>query len=203
MRYSRQHKDQTRAKVVAGAGRAFRMHGRAGVGVDALAKEAGVTSGAFYTHFESKNQAFQAAVVVGMEELLAGIRRFRQQHAGAWFGAFADWYLGRDHRHDLACGCALVSLSPEVIRADDQTRRAYASVVEVIVDEIADGLGDGPLAARRDRARVALSLLAGAVTLSRAVGDEASAKGIADAARSALDALIPSERQTDRNGNVP
>lgn len=95
MRYSLDHKKETKAKVTAAAGRAFRKHGHAGVGVDGLAKEAGVTSGAFYTHFASKDEAFEAAVVVGMEELLAGIRRFRAEHGEAWFGAFIGWGGGR------------------------------------------------------------------------------------------------------------
>lgn len=182
MRYSREHKEETRVKVTSGAGRAFRKHGFAGVGVDGLAKEAGVTSGGFYSHFDSKDEAFHAAVVLGMEELLTGIRRFRQIHGPAWFAAFSGWYLGKSHRADLACGCALVTLSPEVVRADMPVRQAYAAVYAQIVDEIADGLTGGTLTERKDRARVILSVLQGATTTARAMPDEASADLIASAA---------------------
>ena len=64
-------KEAGRAKILASAGRGFRRHGFGGVGVDALAQEAGVTSGAFYAHFKSKAEAFRATVSAG----LAGFRQ--------------------------------------------------------------------------------------------------------------------------------
>jgi AcrR family transcriptional regulator len=190
MRYSKDHIEATRAGILAGAGRAFRRHGRAGVGVDGLAQEAGVTSGAFYTHFESKDKAFEAAVIAGMQELLAGIRRFRAEHGEKWLDRFIGWYLGVDHRKDMACGCALVTLSPEVMRGGTRLRLLYTAEFGQIVDEIADGLGSGPIEARRRQARSMLGLLAGSVTLARSMGDEAGAEEVSLAAMDAVRAIV-------------
>jgi AcrR family transcriptional regulator len=67
VRYKTGHKEEARARMVAAAGRGFRRQGFGGIGVDGLAKEAEVTSGAFYGHFSSKGEAFKAALVAGLE----------------------------------------------------------------------------------------------------------------------------------------
>ena len=71
-------KEESRARILASAGRGFREHGFGGLGVDGIAKGAGVTSGAFYAHFPSKAAAFREAVAVGMADLREGIVRFRE-----------------------------------------------------------------------------------------------------------------------------
>ncbi len=185
MRYPKNQRAETRTRVLSAAGRAFRTHGQGGVGVDGIASEAGVTSGAFYTHFGSKDEAFEAAVVEGLEELLAGVQRFRAEHGPAWLGRLAAWYLGASHRKDLACGCALVTLSPDVMRSGEQVRANYGRVFARIVDEIAEGLARGEgddIEPRRARARSILALFAGAVMLSRSMSDEAAAEAISQAA---------------------
>ena len=189
MRYTKRHSEQTKAKFRAGASRAFRKHGHAGVGVDGLAKEAGVSSGAFYTHFESKDDAFRAAVSDGMGELLTGIRAFKEQHKANWLTPFINWYLSEDHRKDLASTCALVTLSPEVMRADKASRIAFTSALDLIVIEIADGLVGGSVANRKDRARAILSILSGSVTLARSMSDPAIAASSASAANAAITQL--------------
>ena len=68
-----EQKSQTRQQLLQGAGRGFRKAGFGGIGVDGLAKEAGVTSGAFYVHFDSKAQAFRESVALGMAELRGGV----------------------------------------------------------------------------------------------------------------------------------
>jgi TetR/AcrR family transcriptional regulator, transcriptional repressor for nem operon len=67
MRYKPDHKVESRSKILAAVGRGFRKKGYAGIGVDGLAKEAEVTSGAFYGHFRSKDDAFRQALLAGMK----------------------------------------------------------------------------------------------------------------------------------------
>src|SRR3954464_13216487 len=86
-------KEETRARILAGAGRAFRSNGYGGSGVDGLAQAAGVTSGAFYAHLSSKTGAFPEAVVTGMRDLESGIRAFQADAGPKWVGRFVDFYL--------------------------------------------------------------------------------------------------------------
>jgi TetR/AcrR family transcriptional regulator, transcriptional repressor for nem operon len=178
LRYSPEQTEAARKRVLDAAGRAFREHGFGGVGVDGLAKAAGLTSGALYGHFRSKAEAFHAAVADGVERLRLAVGHFRVPGGARWFDAFAAYYLGREHRSDVAGGCALPSLSAEVARADGATRAAYEAELKRVAAEIAMGLGEG---VGREAAWPLLARLAGGVLLSRAVSDPALADEIAQA----------------------
>ncbi len=188
------HKAETRKRILNAASRGFRTCGYSGIGVDSLAKEAGVTSGAFYGHFRSKEEAFLAAVVAGLDEYRAGIEKFRADHGKNWTVALADYYVGKAHRQNLACGCALPTLSPEVVRSSDhRVRSAYQTGLLQLAETVTVGLTTGTEMEKRDRAWVLLSLLAGGVTLARAVWDEALAEQIAAAVHDATIAIAAGE----------
>jgi AcrR family transcriptional regulator len=177
MRYSAEHKEETRRRILNAAGQLFRQEGYGGSGIDSLTKAAGVTNGAFYGHFASKRDAFRAAVLAGVEELRTGIAALKAKRGRRWFRIFVDLYLGPKRTCDLGQSCALPSLSPEVVRADAVTRRAYEQELRRLIEEVASGLS-----ARRDEtAIVLLALLSGGVTLARAVSDPALADKIAQA----------------------
>ena len=178
-------KEQTRARILNAASQSFRSNGYAGTGVDGIATAAGVTSGAFYAHFGSKDGAFEAALAAGLDEVIESIPNFQSEFGPDWVGAFADYYLGEAHRKDLACGCAMTTLSPEVARSDLDVHTAYEAKMNRIVGLIADGLNGDTKAARHARAWATLSTLIGGLTLSRAVANPDIANGIAAAARGA------------------
>ncbi|SDR48552.1 transcriptional regulator, TetR family [Rhizobiales bacterium GAS113] len=177
-------KEESRAKILRSAGRGFRSRGFGGSGVDGLAKDAAVTSGAFYAHFKSKAHAFREAVTVGLEDLKRGIEQTRAQLGSRWREGFIDFYMGDRRTCDLADSCALQSLSSEVARADDDARQAYETELRAIIETMAAGL-EGKPKARREEATALLALLVGGVTLARAVRDPAISDEIAAAVRKA------------------
>ncbi len=198
LQHTSKHKKEMRGRILNAASRSFRMRGYSGIGVDGLAKAAGVTSGAFYGHFRSKEEAFLAAVVAGLDEYRAGVETFRANYGEDWTIALADYYLGQGHRHDLACGCALPTLSPEVVRSSDsRVRSAYQTGLLRLTETVAAGLATGTATEKRDDAWVLLSLLAGGVTLARAVWDEALAEQISAAVRRAAIAIRGLKSPTD------
>lgn len=187
MRYKPEHREQSRARILQAIGRGFRTAGYAGVGVDGLARAAGLTSGAFYGHFKSKAEAFRAALVAGLEELRTGVETFRAKHGPDWLGAFADFYLTQKVTCPPAEACALPSLSPEAPRADAAARAAYEQELLRIVDAIAAGLTqEQDEQKRRAAAWALLAQLAGGVMLARAVADKELAKEIAAAVRGSI-----------------
>lgn len=182
-------KEESRGRILASAGRGFRSRGYGALGVDGLAREAGVTSGAFYAHFKSKAAAFREAVVAGMEELRAGVERLRVTRGAAWRAAFVDFYLGDRRTCDLSESCALQSLTGEVARADDYAREAYEAELRRVIAAAADGM-DAPAAADRwADATALLALLAGGVSMARAVKDPKLSEEIAAAVRRAATKL--------------
>lgn len=181
-----EQKANTRQRILEGSGRAFRKGGYAGTGVDALAKEAGVTSGAFYVHFDSKGDAFRESLRQGMDDLRRGILYFQSEHRRAWWPEFVRFYLSAKRTCDLSEGCTLQTLPAELARSDQESR----TVFEVALREVAQLVVDGPASPRVPRnlesAYSALASLVGTVTLARAVGSPVLADQIAHATESAL-----------------
>jgi TetR/AcrR family transcriptional repressor of nem operon len=164
MRYAAEQKTETRARLLAAVGRAFRRAGFGGVGVDALAKEAGMTSGAFYGHFKSKEAAFEAAAVQGLEELRDAVLAM-QADGDDWLERFMAFYLSVRLFGPVEESCGLQSLTADVTRASPAIKAQYQMALDQVIGAMAVGLGD------RGKAVGLLALLSGGVTLARSVAD--------------------------------
>ena len=189
MRYGPGHKDEARSRILNAAGRGFRRLGFGGIGVDGLAKDAGVTSGAFYGHFPSKAEAFKAAAVAGLVQLREAIEDLRAREGEDWLATFVDFYMSVRRTCDLSESCALQSLTPEVARADHGTRAAYEAELLEVAEAVAQGLPNGSLPARRKAAWAILAMLSGGVSLARSAADPKTGAQIAAGIKSAVMAL--------------
>lgn len=187
MRHKGVPKEETRQKVMEAAGRSFRKNGYAGIGVNALAEAAGVTSGAIYSHFGSKDGAFCVALAAGLDEVIEGIPEFQRQHGGGWVKAFADYYLSKSHRKDLETGCAMATLTPEVVRFGPDVHAIYEKKMMRIAELAADGLVGGSESERRARAWAMLGALIGGLNVARAMK---APKAADEVARATMDAAV-------------
>jgi TetR/AcrR family transcriptional repressor of nem operon len=186
VRQSRAEKAKTHKRIVDVAAKRIREQGLDGPAVAEIMQAAGLTHGGFYKHFESRDDLIAEAA----ETALA--RSDRRTHeltddAQDPLIAFADWYLSAEHRDDPGAGCALPALGDDVRRGDERVRTAYRRQLERYLDNLERFLGGGPEA--RPRAILALSALVGAVTLSRAVDDEALADEISSAVSQGINEL--------------
>ncbi len=145
----------------------FREKGSSGVGVNAIASAADVTSGAIYSQFASKDALFGVVVGEAMERLVAGLERFKAEGSDDWLIALVEYYLSAEHVANVGGGCGFPSLSVDVGRSDDATRAEYADALQRAVAVVTRDQD------KRSSALLVLSSLLGAVTLSRATGDDA------------------------------
>ena len=180
MRHKSVSKEETWQKIINAIGRGFRKYGYAGIGVDGLAKNAGVTSGAFYAHLGSKDAAFVYALEAGLDEVINGIPKFQGEHGVNWIKAFADYYLGKPHRTDLEYGCAMATLTPEVVRFDSKVHGVYEKKMTTIAGLIANGLAGGTDEERLARAWNMLGMLIGGLNVIRAMKSAKAAEEIAE-----------------------
>jgi AcrR family transcriptional regulator len=185
MRYSPEHKEETRRRMLAAVGRGFRKAGFGGIGVDGLAKFAELTSGAFYANFRSKAEAFQAALKAGLADVRLAVESYRAEHGARWLEAFAEFYFAEFVACDLADGCSLPALSGDAARGDPKTRAVFEKEYFELVEAIAGGLS-GRTEARISRAIVVTALLCGGVTLARAMKDKVRRDRVALAVRDAV-----------------
>ena len=188
MRYSTEQVAASREALLRSAARTFREKGYSGVGIDEVAREAGVTSGSFYKHFLGKSDALLEVVKVGVDRVarrVRSVKAMKRRNPAAWVDDFATLHTSDDHRRSMAMGCNLTTLSVEVARADDEVRQAFE---ESIISAIAEMTEGEPLAGEADakeRAIAFLSVLTGAMVIARGVKDEKTARMITEGGRRA------------------
>jgi TetR/AcrR family transcriptional repressor of nem operon len=183
-------KQETRKRIINAASQGFRSNGYAGIGVDGIAKGAGVTSGAFYAHLGSKEGAFEAALSVGLDEVIIAIPEFQRQHGKQWLSAFSAYYLSQPHRENLSCGCAMTTLSPEVVRTRPKLQSIYEEKMKEIVELIAQGLDGDSQEECLSKAWALLGLLIGGLTTARAVASVKTADKIAVSIANAVISIV-------------
>lgn len=168
-RYAPEHKDATRRRMIETSGRRFKRDGFDGSGISALVADAGLTNGAFYGHFASKDDLIATVV---SEQLAAQVARVEALPAGlASVEAFVREYLSPAHRDDPANGCPSAALLDEITRQDVAARDAYTDGAQRLIDAIARHLAVVDSVDARERAIGLFTLLISSLQLARAVTD--------------------------------
>lgn len=183
MPISATRKAAIRAEIVEHAARLFRLRGHAGTNIDDIMLAAGLTRGAFYAHFTSKDDLFAEIVRLG-HGLLPRLR------AGP-VDRVLDDYLDRENLAANALACTLAALPGDIARAALPARLAYANVLHGVIGELAKGR-------RRtlDADATAAAVLAvGAVTLARASGDTRLSDWLLRCARRAARTLMTPKKK--------
>ena len=160
MRYPAEETAAKHERIVKEASRLFRERGFGNVTVAEVMKAAGLTHGAFYAHFGSKEDLEKAAIAYG-QELSAGRAR---SHGATRKGrrAYADRYLNPRHRDNPGDGCTMAALGQDVARSRSEIKAAFERGLEEILSA---GSGD------RKEAIFQTAALLGGVVLARAVQD--------------------------------
>ena len=185
MRYSREHKQETHARIVRKASVRLREKGAHGIGVADLMKEAGLTHGGFYPHFDSRDALVIEAFVYAMDRSLEHWRKVADETPPEKrLAMIIETYLSPTHRDDPGHGCAITSLGAEIARESPKTRRAFAAKMEQLIELIAEQIPDGPKAARK-QATALLATMMGTLVLSRIAGSGEFADEVLQAGKEA------------------
>jgi TetR/AcrR family transcriptional repressor of nem operon len=185
MRVSRAQAEANREAVINAASRLFREHGFDGVGLKDLMKGAGLTQGGFYKQFESKDDLAALASRRAME---SATRRWSTAAAGSPdpLEAVVGFYLSTDHRGETGDGCPLAALGSDAARQSKEVRTPFQDGIEAhlqILDELIPASdGSKPY----DKAMAVLSLMVGAVTISRIMTDEGMSQRVLQTAADAV-----------------
>jgi TetR/AcrR family transcriptional repressor of nem operon len=183
---SQDTKAETHDRIVRIASRRFRERGLDGIGVAEVMKEAGLTVGGFYKHFDSRDELVAEAVSAAFGRWQLQVEQGEAEGRPFTLTKLVDSYLSERHRDDPGAGCAIGALSGEIARSSQKTRAATTVEIQRALELIAGLVAGRTTKARRAQAIVAYSALVGAISLSRVVADEELSKEILSTVRKAL-----------------
>jgi TetR/AcrR family transcriptional repressor of nem operon len=189
-RVSRKQAAENHTAVIEAATRLFKSRGINDVSVPELMAEAGLTHGAFYGHFKSKDDLAAAACEHAFEEKRSLYADLRERHAGdkrAAMAAFVNNYVSRTHRDQPAQGCPVAALAEDSSREEFKgpVRKVFAAGLESMVGGVQSLLG-GRGKSGREQALADVALLVGSVVLARATKGQPISDELLEAAREAL-----------------
>lgn len=183
MRVSRAQAEENRQTVIDTAGRLFREHGFDGIGLKDLMHEAGLTQGAFYKQFESKDDLIAQASCRALESAEGLWERVAGRAPQEPLRAVVEFYLGAGHRDHRMEGCPVVALGGDVARKGPEVKAVFETGIRAHLAQLGAMLGaegDDP------RPMTMLANMVGALVLSRAVNDPDLSDSLLAAARASM-----------------
>ena len=172
MRYSREHKLETHARIVKRASVRLREKGAHGIGVADLMKDAGLTHGGFYAHFDSREGLVVEAFAHAMDRSSECWRKLAEKTPPAQrMAAIVNSYLTPAHRDDPGHGYAIPTLGAEIARESPKTRKAFAAKLEQMIDTLAAQIPDVSRKAARKQATAAIGTMIGTLVMARVAGN--------------------------------
>jgi TetR/AcrR family transcriptional repressor of nem operon len=187
MRYSREHKLETHSRIVKKASIRLRERGAHGIGVADLMKDAGLTHGGFYAHFDSRDALVIEAFTHAMDRSTERWRKLAEQTPREKrFSIVVNTYLTSLHRDDPGHGCAIPALGAEIARESSKTRKVFAGRLERMIDMLAEQIPNLPRKAARKKATAAVATLMGTMVMARIAGTGGFSDEILGAGREAL-----------------
>src|SRR6266705_4994935 len=182
MRVSRIQAEENRQTVINVASQLFREHGFDGIGLKDLMKAAGLTQGAFYKQFASKDDLAAQASKRALESISGRWSAAAEGNPKDPLGAVVALYLSMGHREQRGAGCPLVALGSDAARQGADVKASFEAGIRKYLELLGSWVGDAEGEEPSGKAMAILSTMVGAVVLSRAVNDERLSKQFLQAA---------------------
>jgi len=187
MRYSSDHKSETRERVLREAASEIRAKGPAGIAVAGIMARAGLTHGGFYAHFASKDELVAEAISAMFVDARGRFDRgLAETDPRAALSTYVEFYLSKRHRDSRERGCPLAALSSDLSRLGDEPRARFGQGLETLTHWIGKALAGLGIADPDREASSMLAELVGALSLSRAAADPAQSDAILERSKAAI-----------------
>ncbi len=200
MRVNRAQAAENRQNVINTASRLFREHGFDGIGLKDLMKGAGLTQGAFYKQFVSKEDLAAQASKRALESISGRWSAAAEGNPKNPLGAVVALYLSMGHREQRGAGCPLVALGSDAARQGADVKASFEVGIRKYLEMLEEWVGGASGEDSADRAMATFSTMVGALMLSRAVNNKRLAKRLLQAAAKSV--LMTSSASGAQQGSL-
>lgn len=181
MAWGKDHKASTREKILQSAARLFLNKGFDAVSIEQVMSSAGLTRGAFYAHFSSKNELYAESIVT------AGVQSSKVLYCNAddnnVLKGIIDCYLDVKHRDGESATCPLAFLVTDITHRDDTVRDTYTQMFKGFVHKLeAQAAKQGRERSPESALKTAIMMIGG-LALSRAINDAALSEQVLESCR--------------------
>jgi TetR/AcrR family transcriptional repressor of nem operon len=191
MRYSVEHKQHTRERIVRAAARRFRSRGTEGAAISDLMRDLRLTHGGFYRHFDSKEglvaEAFEAALKESGDRAIAALQK---APPGGEMQALIGAYLDPQHCDDIAGGCPVAALASEIARRPKGSRGPFLDALRAHIRRMEQFMPGASVEERRQKTIALITGMAGTLTVARTFTDERDRRRILEGARKFYSAAV-------------
>jgi TetR/AcrR family transcriptional repressor of nem operon len=172
MRYSLEHKARNHQNILSKAARSFREHGADTSGIGTVMKQAGLTKGGFYRHFQSKDDLLVEAAARAFEEMGVGmVEAARSVPERQALRAMIEHYLSTDHARSPGVGCVVAALGPELARKPLSVRRRIEASLVAYRERIAPFMPGRTHEEKLQKCKLLFSSMAGVLMTARFTSD--------------------------------
>lgn len=192
MKVSKEKMAEHREKIIASAAKRFRERGFEGIGVAELMKEAGLTHGAFYGHFASKEELVELAMERAFRDSNAKWEKVIAEAEGDPLQALGEFYLSLRHWKNAGTGCIFPSLGGEITRQPTRVQNAVTEGLQRFLGLLGGAIRGQTEETRRRKAIAAYASMVGGMVLARSTKDPALSAEILEAVSEALPGIAAS-----------
>ncbi|MBN3560970.1 TetR/AcrR family transcriptional regulator [Aliamphritea spongicola] len=194
MAWQKDHKQKTRLKILKSGAKLFTLKGFDKVGINDVMADAGLTRGAFYSHFSSKAELYAESMRTAGSRRAKNILNRSPEESTAALQALVNGYLSQGHRKSEEGGCPLAFLVTDITQQDEQVRDVYTEVFRGFMDMLGSRLGMSEAAdadAQKSQVLQKTVMMVGGMAIARALNDDDLAEELLQACRQGMLEDIP------------
>lgn len=192
MPYSKKHKQETRQKIIESAIGLFSTKGFDQVTIDQLMEDVGLTRGAFYSHFTSKQEIYATAIIAGAKKSRISEQKPKGMSQQEWTKDLLFGYLSEDHIKQKISPCPLAFLVTDIANNEFEVKETYTRMFKVLNKTIKKQLGKNPeiIEPSEQDILATTAMMIGGVAIGRALNDQTTTNKLLDSCRQAAVELL-------------
>lgn len=177
MAWDKDHKQQTKEKILVCAAKLFAHNGFEKISIDQVMKEAKLTRGAFYSHFKSKSELYSQAIIKGAQ----AAQTRKPKNSNVSLANIAQYYLSQTHRDECdEPPCPLAFLVSDISQQDEEIKNTYTQIFKSFVNQASEHTED------QQKALQSAVLMIGGLAISRALSDKDLSNDLLTACQKAI-----------------